>query len=411
MTRYPTEALGQLCDVSIGRTPRRSESRYWGGPHPWATIRDLDGGTLVGTGEGVTDAALAEVMPKPVKPGTLLFSFKLSIGKMAFAGREMHHNEAIAALPVRDPRVLDREFLFHALQSSTHDGAASHAVLGKVLNKRKVEQIEIPVPPLDEQRRIVAILNRGARIERLRARAAERLREFVPALFVRMFGPQKGGANWPVVKIEDLVESAGGGIRTGPFGSQLRHSEFIDDGIPVLGIDNVVTNRFRWTKRRCLPQEKFEKFVRYRVFPDDVLITIMGTTGRVCVAPKNLPECMSTKHLCVLTLDQSVVEPTYVWGSLLFDVSVQAQTNVHAQGQVMEGWNSRIVRGLKLRIPPLSHQRRFTQRASDALSMAVVAESTSASAAELGSSLLQRLLGCESRVSEGRIHLLQDARG
>ena len=197
----------------------------------------------------------------------------------------------------------------------------------------------------------MAILNRAANIERLRARAAERLGEFVPALFAKMFGREKDRADWSIAKVEDLVTSTRGKIRTGPFGSQLRHSEFTEDGVPVLGIDNVVTNRFRWTKARCLPREKYEKFTRYRVYPDDVLITIMGTTGRACVAPSDLPECMSTKHLCILTLDRSLVEPTYVWGSLLFDSSVRNQTRVHAQGQIMEGWNSKIVRNLRLRIP------------------------------------------------------------
>lgn len=150
--------LGQLCTVSIGRTPRRSEPRYWGGPHPWATIRDLDGGTITATGEGITNTALDEVMPRAVEPGTLLFSFKLSIGTMGFAGRAMHHNEAIAALPVRDPDLLDRRFLFCALQVTTHEGTASHAVLGKMLNKRKVQQIEIPLPPIDEQRRFTELI-------------------------------------------------------------------------------------------------------------------------------------------------------------------------------------------------------------------------------------------------------------
>ena len=205
MTQYPMAALGELCNVSIGRTPRRNEPRYWGGPYPWATVRDLNGETLMSTQQGITDAAIKAIMPQPVKPNTLLFSFKLSIGKVAFAGCTMHHNEAIAALPVRNPNVLDREFLFHVLKTTTHDERASHAVLGKVLNKRKVEELKIPLPPLDEQRRIAGILSRAARIERLRARTADCLREFIPALFIKMFGdPIENPMGWSSCKMGNL---------------------------------------------------------------------------------------------------------------------------------------------------------------------------------------------------------------
>jgi len=134
MSKFPYATLGELCDVNIGRTPSRSEPRYWGGSHAWATISDLHGGILTATSEGITDAALREVMPKPVERNTLLFSFKLSIGKMAFAGQKMHHNEAIAALPIRNSEILDNMFLFYALRSHTHDNSANHAVLGKILN-------------------------------------------------------------------------------------------------------------------------------------------------------------------------------------------------------------------------------------------------------------------------------------
>ena len=393
MTQYPMAALGDLCNVSIGRTPRRNEPRYWGGPYPWATVRDLNGEILMSTQQGITDAAIKGVMPQPVKPNTLLFSFKLSIGKVAFAGCTMYHNEAIAALPVRNPNILDREFLFHVLKAMTHDEGANHAVLGKVLNKRKVEELEIPIPPLDEQRRIAGILNRAAKVERMRTLAEERLREFAPALFVKVFG--SGSINrdgWAIATIKELVERKNGAIRTGPFGSQLKHSEFVDGGIPVLGIDNVVANCFRWTKPRCLPLEKFAKFVRYRVYPEDVLITIMGTTGRVCVAPENLPECMSTKHLCVLTLNRSLVEPIYVWGALLFDENVRSQTRTFAQGQIMEGWNSKIVKNLCLRIPPLALQRYYAEIVEAARTTAAVAESGSRIASELSAALMSRLL-------------------
>ena len=102
--------------------------------------------------------------------------------------------------------------------------------------------------------------------------------------------------------------------RSEPFGSQLKHAEFTEEGIPVLYIDNVVSNKFPWAKPRYITPEKYTSFLRCRVFPGDVIVTIMGTTGRVCAMPDDLPECMSTKRLCVFTLDRVRADPFIVGG-------------------------------------------------------------------------------------------------
>ena len=261
------------------------------------------------------------------------------------------------------------------------------------LNREDAYREPFPLPPLDEQRRIVDILNRAGQIEALRARSAERLREFVPALFLKMFGSPSGDAvAWPLCSVEQIVKDGPGSIRTGPFGSQLKHSEFTDKGVPVLGIDNVVTNRFIWTQPRHITPEKYAEFRRYRVFPGDVIVTIMGTTGRACVAPDDLPECMSTKHLCVVTLDRTRVEPLFLWGALLFDQRVREQTRMQAQGQIMEGWNLSIVKSLQLRVPPLGVQRSFSRIVTRTLAVEASVSTLTRTASELRNSLMSTWL-------------------
>src|SRR5207244_10135195 len=123
--------------------------------------------------------------------------------------------------------------------------------------------------------------------------------------------------------VTELALPEPGSIRSGPFGSDLLHSEFTDDGVPVLGIDNVVTNDFVWGKRRFITPEKYDGLRRYRVYPGDVMVTIMGTVGRVAIAPSDLPECIMTKHLCTITRDRSKVESVYLWTALLCDQDVR----------------------------------------------------------------------------------------
>lgn len=106
------------------------------------------------------------------------------------------------------------------------------------LNIQQAAALRIPLPPLPEQKRIAGILDQADALRRLRARALEKLNTLGQAIFQEMFGEPM--EEWPEVSISHITRDA----RTGPFGSQLLVSEFTDTGIPVLGIDNVVQNKF-----------------------------------------------------------------------------------------------------------------------------------------------------------------------
>jgi len=167
--------------------------------------------------------------------------------------------------------------------------------------------------------------------------------------------------HWPEMEIADLAERRDGSIRTGPFGSALRHGEFTNQGeVAVLGIDNVVENCFRWTERRFISRERYEKhFKRYTVRAGDVLVTIMGTTGKSAVAPEDLPVAISTKHLAVISLDQEHVRPEFLSHAIHGDPRVWAQIGAANRGAIMAGLNLGIIKRLRIRLPPVVHQARF----------------------------------------------------
>ncbi len=174
---WRVERLADLCAIRLGKTPPRMRALYWGGTNPWVSIADLNDSVVQKTKESITDAAVHECNCKPVEPGTLLFSFKLTIGKMGLAGCRLFTNEAIAALSIKPDVKLDSRFLKFALKVVPLLADVSDAAKGMTLNQKSLANIRIPVPPLPEQNRILchieALLNRAQELRDLNATLAQ----------------------------------------------------------------------------------------------------------------------------------------------------------------------------------------------------------------------------------------------
>lgn len=153
--------LGELCSIEIGGTPSRGVPAYWDSEREssnvWVSIKDMRQRVIERTAEHITDLGAKRSNVKLQKPGTVLLSFKLSIGRVAIAGVPLYTNEAIAGLV---PTGLTKDFLYHGLQSWDLLQGVDQAIKGATLNKQKLKRIEFQYPTEGrEQAKIAEVLS------------------------------------------------------------------------------------------------------------------------------------------------------------------------------------------------------------------------------------------------------------
>jgi|GEM_PF-1115491 len=377
---WPIVRIREIGSLYGGGTPSRQRHEYFRGTIPWITGQDIPEShvaEITAARDYVTDEAVQESATRVVPAGAVLLTTRVSVGKAAVAGCPICFSQDITAIIIHSAAIAPA-YVAHYLRArraALLQKNQGSTIAGITRDSLALEQI--PIPPLSEQKRIVEILQEAEEIRRLRVEAEARTAALVPALYHRLFGVNRQSSGWPEVSIREIAKKGEASIRTGPFGSDLLHSEFVDAGVAVLGIDNVVSNRFRWAERRYITSAKYADLTRFRVFAGDVMVTIMGTVGRVAIAPPDLPEAISTKHLCVITPETKRVLPTFLWAALHLDRTLRSQTRAVAKGAIMEGWNSRIIKALRFRLPPIKLQESFDRQVKQALDIETSEDSRS----------------------------------
>ncbi len=214
---WEMKKLGNLCTIQLGKTPARKSAIYWDTEkatnNVWLSIRDLDHGSIVSDSREYISADGAKLLAYTPE-GTLMLSFKLTIGRVSFAGRDLYTNEAIASLIELSPDV-DKRFLFYYFSFFDWNKATEgdEKVKGKTMNKAKLKELPILLPPLPEQRRLVHLLDTAfGEIERARVLLERNLRnagELFESRLGEVFGNQD--KDWKQTTLIEMATEFGRG--------------------------------------------------------------------------------------------------------------------------------------------------------------------------------------------------------
>lgn len=201
----------EVFDLQMGKTPARDNPSYWGDGNIWVSIADMkDVKYISSSKEQITDVAVRESGIKPVKKGTAIMSFKLSIGKAAIASTDLYTNEAIMSFSVKDGHKVKPEFIYYFLKGFKWAGA-NKAVMGFTLNKKTIASNFFSYPPIAEQEKIVAELDCLTGIIKKKKQQLEELDKLAQSIFYEMFGDiAHNSKQFHVEKICDLGELARG---------------------------------------------------------------------------------------------------------------------------------------------------------------------------------------------------------
>lgn len=222
----------------------------------------------------------------------------------------------------------------------------------KHISLADIKNIEIEYPPIEVQRTIVSVLSfLDAVIKKRQINVVKNIPELLKSYYSQLVDNNV----WDKVIISDIATE----IKSGPFGTQLHVSQFSDKGeIYVYGIDDLTK---KVPKTRYLSIAELDKYERYLVHGDDVLISIMGTVGRTKVVPKDIGLAINTKHLVDITLNQDLCKPYFLAYTLENDRKVRRQIESSKHGAVMSAINMSDVKNLKITLPSIKVQMYFEE--------------------------------------------------
>jgi type I restriction enzyme S subunit len=307
--RWPLRVLGDVSEVQSGGTPARSRPEFWNGDIAWYSSGELNEAHTSAPERMISKAGLENSNAKLFRQGSLLIGmYDTAALKMSLLGRDATFNQAIAGVAPNDK--IDLKFVFHAINAlKTELLEQRRGVRQKNLSLGKIKAIQIPLPQLSEQQRIVAILDEAfaglstatANVEKNLKNARELFESYLNSVFTNPEG-------WVQSPIGELATKIGSGAT--PTGGEKSYKK---QGVPLIRSLNVHDRRFKTDHLAFLDDAQAKKLEGVTVQSGDVLLNITGASvARCCLAPDAFLPARVNQHVSIIRPIQSTILPRFL---------------------------------------------------------------------------------------------------
>lgn len=361
MSKWEWKKLGDLYPIVMGKTPPRGDSSYWDKEKKtnniWVSIADIsanENSIIRDSKEYISNKAAKNI--KLVASDSLLVSFKLTIGKMAFAGVPLYTNEAIISLPPR--KDISLEYLHKYFLYFDWDKACSGdvKVKGKTLNKEKLKNIDVLLPPLSEQKRIVKFLDEEfSKIETLKTNAETNLRNARQLFKAGLEKTFQGKNFWKKMLLEDVCSNIVDCPHTTP------KKVSYQTNYPCIRTSELKCGEIDWKSMQYLDEKEYKKRIaRLEPKENDIVYGREGTFGDAVLLP-NTHHFSLGQRTMLFRPDLNFVIPRFLLLSIISPYvykQAQEKNNGCGVGHVNVG----DIKKFNVFIPPLSVQKEIVAR-------------------------------------------------
>ena len=353
---WPMVKLRNCCTVVGGATPKRNIPEYWDSSDvPWITPKDISNlydKVLKDAPEYISQKGFDKCSTYMLPKGTVLLTSRAPIGNLAIVGKLMCTNQGFKSLVPNEN--VDSTYLYYCmLAHSAKLQALGNGATFKEVSKKVVEEFEIPLPPLDEQKRIAAILDKADAIRVKRKQAIALADNLLRSVFLDMFGdPVTNPKEWEMGCLGDVIEFTKDGPHVSP--------NYSDTGIPFLSTRHVKPTGIIWEDLKYVSEGEAQiHWKKCKPTHGDILYTKGGTTGIACPVDFD-KEFAVWVHVALIRPVKEKVN--FIWLTHMLNSNYcYTQSQNYTRGATNKDLGLKRMVNIEIQIPPLSEQDKFVK--------------------------------------------------
>lgn len=356
-TNWNRTSLNHVATIETGFTPSTSNNSYWNGDYSWLSIADMNQGKYIfNTSKTITNIATKN---KPIiKKGTLIMSFKLTIGKLGILKKDMYTNEAICHFNWKNNINISTEFMYYLLSSMNIKKYGSQAAKGITLNKDSLKSIPVQLPPIEEQFKIASFLSSvDNKIELLKDKK-DKYVEFKHYLLQNLFPRNEEltpklrfteyTSEWKLLKLKNISNKIGDGLHSTP--CYVNQSKFYFINGNNLNNGSIIIDN----NTKCIDETEYNKY-HINLTNNTLLISINGTIGNM--AYYNNENIILGKSSAYINLKESLNK--FLIYYFLQTNEIQYYFNSELTGTTIKNLSLKSLKNTPIKIPSVNEQQKI----------------------------------------------------